>query len=77
MNNDHYELTESEAVTAARALVNFATYLRVEYEKIGTAGPEVSDLLKEAARVQYNELVQPITELHTRLAQHFPVLTQK
>lgn len=73
---DTYPLTEDEAKIIARALIHMNNYLVGEYEKIATADGSVSDLLKEAARQQYNELSSELSKVHVSLAQHFPSLTQ-
>jgi hypothetical protein len=70
-----YILTEEDAITVARALNHFNNYLVGEYQKI-TGKEEVSDLIKEAARAQYNELTRAGTELHIKLAETFPKLRQ-
>ena len=72
----HYYLSEEEAKVVGRALGYFVKYLHGEFEKIARPDVDVSDLLKEAARAQYQELVTPVTVLHTALAEAFPALRQ-
>lgn len=74
--SDTFDLTEENAVIVQRALVHFSNYLSGEFQKIATSGENVSDLLKEAARQQYNELIQPVSELHIALVEKFPRLGQ-
>lgn len=71
-----YYLDETEAVVVARSLIHFNRYLLGEFEKIARSGDEVSDLIKEAARKQYQELSEPVTLLHMALAEKFPSLRQ-
>lgn len=75
--SESFELSEDEAVIVQRAMVHFSNYLAGEFQKIATSGDSVSDLIKEAARNQYNELIQPVSELHIRLVNHFPRLKQQ
>lgn len=73
-----YELSEEEAVTVARALNCYNTFLLSEYEKIADGnGAEVSLFIVEAARNQYNELSEAGTKLHVALADAFPRLRQR
>lgn len=70
-----YSLNEEEATTVARALIHFNNYLVGEFQKM-TGDENVSDLIKVAARDQYNELTRAGTELHMKLAETFPRLRQ-
>lgn len=70
-----YALSEEEATTVARALIHFNNYLVGEFHKMH-GDENVSDLIKEAARNQYNELTRAGTELHLKLAETFPSLRQ-
>lgn len=70
------ELTLEDAKTIAIALNVYNAKLVEEFEKIRNY-PDVSELLIHAAQDQYNTLTKAGTELHVKLAQNFPELSQR
>jgi len=70
------EISLEDARTIAIALKVYNDKLVEEFNKIANT-PDVSQLLVDAAHKQYNELTRGGTELHVKLAQAFPELTQR
>lgn len=70
------EIDAEDARTIAIALKVYNDKLVEEFNKIANT-TDVSQLLVDAAHKQYNELTKAGTELHIKLAQAFPELTQR
>jgi hypothetical protein len=68
------EISEEDARVISRAFIQVNKILAGELERILNA--DAPDYLKEAAVKQYNADVKAYTELHVKLAEHFPSLTQ-
>jgi hypothetical protein len=68
------EISEDDARVISRAFIQVNKILAGELERILNA--DAPDYLKEAAVKQYNADVKAYTELHVKLAEHFPTLSQ-
>lgn len=70
------EIGLEEAKTIAVALNLYNSKLVEEYDKIRNT-PDVSEFIVQAAHKQYNDMTKAGTELHIKLAQEFPELSQR
>ncbi len=70
------EIDVEDAKTIAVALNVYNKKLVDEYHKIQNT-PNVSEFIAAAAHQQYQDMTAAGTQLHVRLAQEFPELTQR
>jgi hypothetical protein len=71
---DGFYINEEDAKTLQVAMIHYTNYLAEEAHKL--ADDTSSDFIREAAYEKYNKSVERISELHIRMAKHFPALLQ-
>jgi hypothetical protein len=66
------ELSKTEAETVLMALNSFAITLASERDKIAHSETTVSEFIVQAAYRQYNELVEPLSQLQIKINNEYP-----